>query len=279
VRFASCVHQKSRFAAAIVDGRAVPIRGVDELGTQTPTELLAQPPLEPRRAIPADEIVLRPVVPRPGKIVCVGLNYLAHVGETGRDVPEYPVLFTKFAETLCGPYDPLALPPESEQVDYEAELAVVIGRAGRRIDPEDGLSHVAGYTIANDVTMRDYQYKTHQWLQGKAWEASTPLGPWLVTPDEVGDPSELDLRLSVNDRTLQSANTAQMMFDVPALVAHVSRFVTLRPGDVLLTGTPGGVGFRREPQVFLRPGDRVRVEISGLGQLDNPVVAEPVSLA
>jgi acylpyruvate hydrolase len=268
------MHQGRQFAAAIVGEQAVPIRGVAELGDQTPIELLTQPPLQTRQAIPVDEIVLAPVVPRPGKIVCVGLNYLAHVGETGRDIHEYPVLFTKFAETLCGPYDPIVLPPESEQVDYEAELAVVIGRTGRRIDPEDVLGHVAGYTIANDVTMRDYQYKTQQWLQGKAWQDSTPLGPWLVTPDEVGDPSQLELRLSVNDRTLQSASTAQMMFDVPALVSHVSRFVTLRPGDVLLTGTPGGVGFRREPQVFLRPGDRVRVEISGLGELDNLVAAE-----
>jgi acylpyruvate hydrolase len=196
------------------------------------------------------------------------------VGETGREIPEYPVLFTKFAEALIGPSDPIMLPPESAQVDYEGELAVVIGTAGRRIAPADALRHVAGYAIANDVTMRDFQYKTHQWLQGKAWEASTPLGPWLVTPEEVGDPGVLDLRLSIGDRVLQEASTAQMMFDVPALIGHISTFVTLQAGDVILTGTPGGVGFRREPQVFLRPGDTVRVEISGLGAIENAVVAE-----
>ena len=159
-------------------------------------------------------------------------------------------------------------------MDYEGEMAVVIGRPGRRITVEDAMGHVAGYTIANDVTMRDFQYKTHQWLQGKVWEASTPLGPWLVTPDEAGDASTLDISLTLNDAVLQQASTAQLMFDVPTLISRISQLVTLMPGDVILTGTPGGVGFRREPQVFLAPGDRVRVEVSGLGALDNAVVAE-----
>lgn len=277
MRFASCRHERGDFAAAIIDERAVPLRDIPQLGSATPIELLEAPPLDRRAAVPLEEVVLRPVIPRPGKIVCVGLNYLAHVGETGREIPQYPVLFTKFAETLCGPFDDIALPPESQQVDYEGELAVVIGRPGRRITVEDALDHVAGYTIANDVTMRDYQYRTHQWLQGKAWEASTPLGPWLVTPDEVGDPSKLELRLSVNDRPLQSASTAQMMFDVATLIAHVSGFVTLQTGDVVLTGTPSGVGYRREPQVFLRAGDRVRVEISRLGHLENDVIDEALA--
>lgn len=224
--------------------------------------------------MPLEEVTLRPVVPRPGKIVCVGLNYLSHVGETGRDIPQYPVLFTKFAESLIGPRDHIMLPKESTQVDYEGELAVIIGRRGRRIPPAEALDYVAGYSIANDITMRDYQYKTHQWLQGKAWERSTPLGPWLVTPDEVGDPSALELRLSLNGQVLQEASTAQMMFGVQALISYVSEFVTLATGDVLMTGTPGGVGFRRDPQVFLHPGDRVTVEITGLGVLDNAVVAE-----
>lgn len=276
MRFASCRHDGRDFAAAIVDDVAIPLDGIAELGPETLAALpAAAPPRNAAGAIPLAELTLRPVVPRAGKIVCVGLNYLAHVGETGREIPEYPVLFTKFAEALIGPSDAIVLPPESSQVDYEGELAVIVGTAGRRIAPADALRHVAGYAIANDVTMRDFQYKTHQWLQGKAWEGSTPLGPYLVTPDEVGDAGALDLRLSIGDRVLQEASTAQMMFDVPTLIAHISTFVTLQPGDVILTGTPGGVGFRRKPQVFLQPGDTVRVEISGLGAIENPVVAEP----
>jgi acylpyruvate hydrolase len=274
MRFASCHYAGRDFAAAIVDDVAIPLAGIAELGPDSLDRLPHDAPRAGAGAVPLADVRLRPLVPRPGKVICVGLNYLDHVGETGRAIPEYPVLFTKFAEALIGPSDPIVLPAESTQVDYEGELAVVIGRAGRRIAAEDGLAHVAGYAIANDVTMRDFQYKTHQWLQGKAWEASTPLGPWLVTPDEVGDPSALELRLSIGDRVLQEASTAQMMFDVPTLIAQISTFVTLQPGDVILSGTPGGVGFRREPQVFLAPGDRVRVEIAGLGALENPVVAE-----
>jgi acylpyruvate hydrolase len=274
MRFASCTHAGRTFAAALVDGAAVPLAGIPELGAQTPSSVLADPPLDRAGAVPLAEVTLRPVVPRPSKIFCVGLNYLNHVGETGREIPEYPVLFTKFAETLIGPADPIALPPESSQVDYEGELAVVIGRPGRRITADAALDHVAGYAVANDVTMRDFQYKTHQWLQGKAWEASTPVGPWLVTPDETGDPSTLDIALTLNGAVMQQANTVQLMFDIPVLISRISEFVTLVPGDLILTGTPGGVGFRRDPQVFLAPGDRVRVAISGIGALDNPVVAE-----
>ena len=275
MRFASCSHAGRSFAAAIDGDRAIPLTGIGELGAVTPSSLLADPALDHTRSVPLAEVTLRPVIPRPGKIICVGLNYLDHVGETGRQLPEYPVLFTKFVETLTGPRDPIVLPSESAQVDYEGEMAVVIGRAGRRIAAEDATRHIAGYTIANDVTMRDYQYKTHQWLQGKVWEASTPLGPWLVTPDEVGDAQALDISLTLNGEVLQRASTEQLMFDVPTLVSRVSELVTLMPGDVILTGTPGGVGYRRDPQVFLSPGDQVVVEISGLGRLVNPVVAEP----
>ncbi len=274
MRFASCAHGGRTFAAALIDDAAVPLAGIPELGALTPTSVLADPPLDRAGAVPVDEVTLRAVVPRPSKILCVGLNYLNHVGETGREIPEYPVLFTKFAESLIGPRDPIVLPPESSQVDYEGELAVVIGRAGRRIAAGAALAHVAGYTIANDVTMRDFQYKTHQWLQGKAWEASTPAGPWLVTPDEAGDPSTLDISLTLNGNVMQWANTAQLMFGVPQLLSRISEFVTLVPGDLILTGTPGGVGFRRDPQVFLRRGDHVRVEVSGLGALDNAVLVE-----
>ena len=273
MRFASCSLGARRFAG-LVDGDVVrPLRGVEELGARTPAELLEDPPLADER-LPLADVQLRPVVPRPGKVVCMGLNYRAHVDEGVYEVPEYPVLFSKFAETLVAAGDPITAPPESSAVDYEAELAFVIGRHVRRASGANALDAVGGYTIANDVTMRDYQYRTHQWLPGKNWAGSTPLGPFLVTPDEVGDPHALDISLELNGERMQSGNTRQFIFDIPAIVAAISEFVPLAPGDVVLTGTPSGVGYRREPKVLLRDGDRVVVEIERVGRLENPVVAE-----
>jgi acylpyruvate hydrolase len=273
VRFASC-SLGDRLFAGLVDGDGVqPLRDVAELGAGTPAELLADPPLSDER-VPLGDVKLRPVVPRPGKVVCMGLNYRAHVNEGVYDEPDYPVLFSKFRETLVAAGDPIFAPPESSAVDYEAELAFVIGRHVRRVSGVAALEAVSGYTIANDVTMRDYQYRTDQWLPGKNWAASTPLGPFLVTPDEVGDPHSLDISLELNGRRMQSGNTGQFIFDIPAIVAAISEFVPLAPGDVVLTGTPSGVGYRREPKVLLRDGDRVVVEIERVGRLENPVVAE-----
>ena len=217
---------------------------------------------------------LLPVVPLPSKIVCVGLNYAEHAQEGGYDVPDYPALFTKFEETLIAAGDPILLPPESEAVDYEAELAFVIGRPVRRASGPTALDAVAGYTVSNDVSMRDYQYRTAQWLPGKNWAGSTPLGPYLVTPDEVGDPHDLDISLKLNGERMQSANTSMFIFDVPRLVATISEFVPLAPGDVVLTGTPSGVGYRRDPKVLLKDGDQVVTEVARVGRLENPVVAE-----
>jgi acylpyruvate hydrolase len=273
VRFASCSVGDRRFAG-LVDGDVVrPLRDIAELGTGTPAELLADPPVSDER-LPLADVELRPVVPRPGKVVCMGLNYAEHVDEGAYDVPEYPVLFSKFAETLVAAGEPIVVPPESSAVDYEAELAFVIGRHVRRVSGAAALDAVGGYTIANDVSMRDYQYRTHQWLPGKNWAASTPLGPFLVTPDEVGDPHGLDISLELNGERMQSGNTRQFIFDIPAIVAAISEFVPLAPGDVVLTGTPSGVGYRRDPKVLLRDGDRVAVEIERVGRLENPVVAE-----
>jgi acylpyruvate hydrolase len=273
MRFASCGQGDRRFAA-VVEGDVVrPLRDVAELGAQTPIEVLADPPLSGEELALAD-VELRPVVPRPGKIVCLGLNYRAHVDEGAFEVPEYPVLFAKFADALVAPGAPIRVPPESTAVDYEAELAFVVGRRVRRVAGDDALAAVAGYTVANDVTMRDYQYRTHQWLAGKTWADSTPLGPFLVTPDEVGDPHALDIRLERNGEELQAANTRQMLFDVPRIIATISEVVPLVPGDVVLTGTPSGVGYRREPKVLLQDGDRVVVEIERVGRLENPVAAE-----
>jgi acylpyruvate hydrolase len=218
---------------------------------------------------------VRPLIPRPSKVICVGLNYRAHVEETNRDLPEYPVLFAKFATSLTGAYDAIACPPESEAIDYEGELAVIIGRPTRRIALEDALDAVAGYTVANDVTMRDYQYRTPQWLQGKAWDGSTPLGPALVTPDEAPDPNALSLRTLVNDEVVQQASTDLMIFPVPTLISVISEFTTLLPGDVILTGTPAGVGFRREPPLLMSDGDVAVVEIDGIGRTENRFAADP----
>ncbi|MBV2353893.1 fumarylacetoacetate hydrolase family protein [Streptomyces sp. J2-1] len=277
MRFVSIEHAGVRRAAVVRDGWAVPLDGVSELGRQTPLEVLRAPRLLEDERVPLEEVRLLPVVPHPEKIVCVGLNYLTHVDETRRELPTYPVLFTKFPSSLIAHGDAIAVPPESQQVDYEAELAVIIGATARRVPRERAFDVVAGYAVANDVTMRDYQYKTHQWLQGKAWDASTPVGPELVTHDEIGDRiGELDISLSLNGEVLQSSDTAKLIFDIPTLIATVSEFTTLTPGDIILTGTPGGVGFRRDPQVFLAPGDKVTVTIDGLGTLENTVTAEQV---
>ena len=274
-RFASCSLGERRFAALVEGDIARPLAGVTELGRETPAEVLANPPLSDER-LPLAEVTLLPVVPHPGKIVCVGLNYRAHVEEGVYEVPDYPALFPKFAETLVGPGAPVLVPPESEAVDYEAELAFVVGHSVRRVSGDAALAAVAGYTIANDVSMRDYQYKTHQWLPGKNWAGSTPLGPFLVTPDEVGDPHTLDISLELNGERLQASNTSRFIFDIPTLVATISEFIPLTPGDVVLTGTPSGVGYRRDPKVLLRDGDRMVVEIERVGRLENAVVAERV---
>ena len=274
MRFASVRHDGQPHAVAIDGETAIPLTNIAELGADSPIELLRDPPLNRQAAFALSEATVRPLIPRPGKVICVGLNYKAHIEETKRDDSDYPVLFTKFATSLTGAYDTIACPPESDQVDYEGELAVVIGAPARRLDAARALDVVAGYTVANDVTMRDYQYRTHQWLQGKAWDASTPLGPALVTPDEAGDPGALTLRTLVNDEVVQESSTDLMIFPVPTLLSVISQFTTLQPGDVILTGTPAGVGFRREPQLLMGDGDIAVVEIDGIGRTENRFAAE-----
>ena len=253
--------------------RLIPLDGLTELGRDTPADVLAAATELPDEAVAAADVYLCPVVPHPDKIICVGLNYRAHIEETGRDLSAYPVMFTKFASSLIGPRDDILLPAESEQVDYEVELAVVIGRVGRRIPRERAAEHILGYTVANDVTMRDFQYKTHQWLQGKAWDNSTPLGPYLVLPGEA-DVSAAGVRTIMGGEKLQDSDTSRLIFDIPTLIATVSEFTTVLPGDVILTGTPGGVGFRREPPLFLRDGDEITVEVDGIGSLTNRIRRE-----
>jgi acylpyruvate hydrolase len=213
-----------------------------------------------------------PVVPRPGKIICVGVNYGHHIAEMGRETPEYPTLFAKFPEALVGAHDDVVLPAASQAVDWEAELAVVIGERVRHADEATAEAAIAGYTVLNDVTARDWQYRTLQWLQGKTFEATTPIGPELVTPDEAG--TGLDLSCAVDGETVQRANTSDMVFGAVATIAYVSTILTLNPGDVLALGTPGGVGHARKPPRYLTPGAVLTTSISGLGECRNTCVEE-----
>lgn len=217
-----------------------------------------------------------PLVPDPGKVVCVGLNYRNHILEMGRELPEYPTLFTKYPEALIGCTDDIQLAPESDAVDWEAELAVVLGATVRRAKGADAEAAIAGFAVLNDVTMRDWQYRSPMWDQGKTWEATTPLGPFLVTPDELpgGVRPALDLRGEVNGEVVQQANTGDLVFDPVTLVEYISTILTLRPGDVIASGTPGGVGHARKPPRYLAPGDVLTTSISGLGVAENRAVAE-----
>ncbi|MPY53501.1 fumarylacetoacetate hydrolase family protein [Streptomyces acidicola] len=223
----------------------------------------------------AADAVFATLVPHPSKVVCVGLNYQKHIKEMGRDLPQYPTLFCKFADTLIGAQDAIRRPAETDAFDWEAELAVVIGRQVRRADEATAEAVIAGFTVLNDITCRDWQFRTREWLQGKNWDSTTPVGPWLVTADEAGGPRPaLDIRCTVNGQVMQQDNTGDLLFDPVDLVRYVSTMVRLNPGDIIATGTPGGVGHARKPPVFLRDGDVVVTEIAGLGRLENRVLAE-----
>ena len=220
---------------------------------------------------PLDGADLDAVVPLPGKIICVGHNYRNHIKEMGREVPEYPTLFAKYQESLIGPNDDLALPQESDTVDWESELAVVIGQKGRRISEADAAGHIAGYAVLNDVSMRDYQFRTVQWLQGKTWEKSTPFGPALVTRDEFSGGL---MTTAVDGEIQQQTPTNDVVFTPEFLVSYISTIITLNPGDVIATGTPGGVGHAQDPKRYLQEGQLLATTIEGLGQLKNRVIKE-----
>jgi 2-keto-4-pentenoate hydratase/2-oxohepta-3-ene-1,7-dioic acid hydratase in catechol pathway len=213
-------------------------------------------------------------IERPGKIVCVGLNYRDHAAEGGMDLPKAPLLFAKWPNTLIGHGDPIVLPPETEQVDYEAELGVVIGTKARRVSERDALDHVEGYICLNDVSARDLQFADGQWTRGKSPDTFCPVGPRLVPRGEIADPQALAVRCLVNGEALQDSSTAQMIFSVAEIIAYASQVITLDPGDLIATGTPAGVGIFRDPKVLLQDGDEVSVEIEGLGTLTNPVTKE-----
>jgi len=216
-----------------------------------------------------------PLVPNPSKVVCVGHNYTNHIKEMGRELPDYPTLFPKFADTLCGAHDPIAKPAETDALDWEVELVVVVGKPVRRASEEEAADAIAGFTVMNDISVRDWQFRTIEWTQGKIWDSSTPVGPYLVTPDEVGGVRPaLEVRTVVDGQVMQQDNTGTLLFDPVTLVRYVSTVVRLNPGDLIATGTPAGVGHARDPHVYLVGGETVTTEIEGLGACTNTIVKE-----
>jgi 2-keto-4-pentenoate hydratase/2-oxohepta-3-ene-1,7-dioic acid hydratase in catechol pathway len=219
-----------------------------------------------------DEIAFRPVIPDAAtKFLCVGVNYMPHIREMGRERPQYPVIFVRFADSLVGHEQPMLRPAASQEYDFEGELAVVIGKTARHVSRANALGHVAGYSCFNDGSVRDFQKRALQWTPGKNFHHSGSFGPWLVTSDECPDPSALHLRTRLNGKIVQDESTAELCFDVPALIEYCSVWTQLEPGDVIVTGTPGGVGAGRTPPLWMRAGDNVEVEIDGIGTLRNPI--------
>ncbi len=253
---------------------ALPARMIDLLalgdaGLRAAAAAAASAPASARHTLEA--VTLHAPIPRPGKIICLGRNYAAHAREGGAEVLEHPIIFLKPASSVIGPGATVIVPAATQKPDYEAELAVVIGRLCRNVEESAALDYVAAYTCANDVSARDLQKLTHQWDQGKMLDTFCPLGPALVTRDEIPDPGALDIRAILNGREMQHSTTALMIFSVPHFISYLSRLVTLEPGDILLTGTPDGVGQARNPPVFLQNGDTITVEIEKVGRLSNPV--------
>ncbi|WP_211362136.1 fumarylacetoacetate hydrolase family protein [Pseudonocardia cypriaca] len=267
-------------AAVELAGLPAPADGLlsvrDYLAAGHPNDLVAEAAARlaaTGNGIPEHELRLLPPVPDPDKILCIGLNYRDHAAEAGLDLPTEPMVFAKFRNCLIGPSDEIVLPDEVERVDYEAELAVVIGRRGKGIPVADAHRYIAGITVFNDVSARDLQLATSQWTLGKSVDTFGPCGPWLVTLDEIADVADLRMRTRVNGTVVQDSSTAEMVFGVAELVAYLSQAMTLEPGDLIATGTPAGVGFKRNPPVLLRAGDVVEVEIDEVGLLSNPVAA------
>ena len=219
------------------------------------------------------DIDLASPIPRPGKIICIGLNYRNHAIESGMEIPKSPIIFSKFQTSVIGSEEPILLPPGSSQVDFEAELAVIIGRRAKDVKAEDAMNYVFGYTNFNDVSARDFQFADGQWQRGKSCDTFAPMGPFVATEDEIADPHNLRIQFRLNGGTMQDSTTSELIFRIPELIEFLSASITLEPGDVIATGTPPGVGFARKPPVFMKDGDVAEVEIEGLGILINPVNA------
>ncbi len=239
-------------------------------------ELIMTTPLdsEPRalaEPIPISGVGILPPILRPGKIIGIGLNYRTHAAESGQEPPEVPTFFAKFANSLASPGSEVALPAASKKVDYEAEVAFVIGRLSKNVAEADALDHIAGYMLLNDLSARDLQFQTPQWIPGKVFDGSAPCGPALVTPDEAGPHDAIEIELTLNGEVMQSDSTASLIHSIPALVAHLSSLMTLEPGDIISTGTPAGVGSAREPRVWLKPGDEIVITSPQLGKLETRI--------
>lgn len=224
--------------------------------------------------IPLAEVTFLPVIPNPDKVLCIGINYATHVRETGREMPTYPMIFTRFADSQTAHLQPIVRPKASHKLDFEGELAVVIGKPARHVKQADALDYVAGYACYNDGSVRDWQKHTIQFIPGKNFPNTGGFGPWLVTSDEIGDPQDLELTTRLNGEVMQHTSTSDMIFDVRKLIEYCSTFTELAPGDVIVSGTTGGVGAFREPPVWMKPGDEVEIEISRIGILRNSIVDE-----
>lgn len=225
-------------------------------------------------ALPLSEVTLKAPIRRPPKFFGVSLNYLDHIEETGLERPEYPTFFNKQSTCVIGPGEAIQRPHVSDKLDYEGELGVVIGRFCRHVSRERAREVIAGYTIVNDVTVRDWQMRSHTWTLGKSFDTHGPVGPWIVTPDAIGDPHNLDIKTWVNDELRQSSNTSQLQFDCYYLIEYLTTVMTLEPGDIIATGTSSGVGVKMKPRGYMKPGDEVRIYIENIGELRNPVVQE-----
>ncbi len=284
MRLATFTHGSST-RIGVVDGEE--IIDLTEAAPDLPREMIAfleagREAMEAARAtlasgvrIPLSEVRLEAPVARPPKFLAVGLNYADHVAESGMETPEHPTIFNKQSTCVTGPTDPVHVPKVSHVLDYEGEFGIVIGRRGRHVSRDDAEDYIAGYLIVNDVTVRDWQFRTPTWTMGKSFDTHGPIGPWIVTTDEIRDPHQLGLRTYVNDELRQESNTKQLIFDCFFLIEHFSQAFTLEPGDIIATGTPGGIGILNKPPQLLKAGDVVRVEIDGIGQIENPVIDEP----
>jgi acylpyruvate hydrolase len=261
-------------AARIEGDQAVLLEGFEDVGAVLAADALATATTADGPGLTLDQARFAPVVPAPGKIICIGMNYRSHIKEMGRSGPSHPALFAKTREALIGAGEAIQLPPESERVDWEGELAVIVGKSLRRADLIEAAAGIGGYTLMCDTSMRDWQYRTSQWLQGKTWENSTPLGPWLVTPDELAPDAELTTR--IDGKLVQQAKVADLVISPVALVSYISTFVRLEPGDVIATGTPGGVGHARQPPTYLKAGQTVEIAVTGIGTLRSEVENEDV---
>jgi len=276
MRFISFENNGSKSWGRVEGDDVVDLGGIDDAPVDMKTAIasgrLVGDDNAPRLA--RAELRLLPVVPNPSKILCVGHNYESHRIETGRDKTKYPSIFTRFADTLIGANDPIVRPAVSTSLDYEAELAVVIGKAGRNIAESDALEHVAGFACFNDASLRDWQWHTNQFIPGKNFPGTAPFGPELVTLDEVGNLDQVCVEAVLNGEVMQSATLDHMLFPIPVVIAYISQFTPLAPGDVIATGTPGGVGAKRNPPVWMKAGDTIEVRVSGVGSLTSRIVDE-----